>query len=286
MLEWYYQEIVLPGRQPVFLSFVAFVITLISTRAIVRMIRAGKGPFGNVSTGDVHVHHVVPGIVLMGVGGLIGLSASGAGMLKNVAGILFGMGCALVLDEFALILHLDDVYWEKEGRLSVEATSLALIIMLMAVTVAAPNSQELPPEYNTPGYQWAAAGMFILFWVIPVGFTLLKGKLFTAAVAIAGVGVVFAWIGAARVAKPGSVWAKARYAPDGKKMVKAQRRAHNEARRMAPIRDGWARLVYGFDGTEKSIKEGGRHAAEAAPDHVVEAVPDTTPDATPSTSDR
>lgn len=279
MLDWYQQEIVAPGRQPVFLSFVAFLVTLIATRAIVRMIRAGKGPFGNVSTGDVHVHHVVPGIVLMGIGGLIGLSASGAGMLKNLAGILFGMGCALVLDEFALILHLDDVYWEKEGRLSIEATSLALIIMLMAVTVAAPNNQELPPELDTPATQWAAAGLFVLFWVFPVGVTLLKGKLFTAAIAIAGIGIVFAWVGAIRVAKPGSPWARARYAPEGKKMAKAQRRLLGEQRRMTPIRNGWARLVYGFDGSEKSIKEGGRQAV-TAPTEPVEPTEPTPPTAT------
>jgi hypothetical protein len=264
MLQWYQDEVVFTGRQPVFLAFVAFLLTLVATRVIVRMIRAGKGPFRNVDTGGVHVHHVIPGIILMGIGGLMGMSASGAGILKDLAGILFGMGCALVLDEFALILHLDDVYWEKEGRLSVEAASVAMVVMLMAVVVAAPNNQELPSEFDTPAIQWLSAALFAVFWVAPAGVCLLKGKIFTAAVSLTGIGLFLVWIGSMRVAKPASPWARARYAEGSKKMIKAQRRKAAEDRRTAPIRNAWARLVFGFDGTEVAKAEGGREAQALA----------------------
>lgn len=267
MVNWYQTEIVMTGKQPVFLALVAFVITLFATRFIVRMIRAGKGPFRNVDTGDVHIHHVIPGIVLMGIGGLVGLSASGAGLLKDLAGIMFGMGCALVLDEFALILHLEDVYWEKEGRLSVQATSIAIVVMLAAVLVASPNRNEVPEQlpdgisHNL--FQFITIMLFVIFWVLPVAVCLLKGKIFTAAIAVLGPGLIFAWIGSIRVGKPGSPWARSKYAPDSKKMAKAQRRREAEERRVAPIRRAWEKGIFGFDGTEKSIKEGGRQAQQA-----------------------
>lgn len=264
MLAWYQAEIVEPGRQPVFLAFVAFLLTLVATRVIVRMIRAGKGPFRNVDTGGVHVHHVIPGIVLMGVGGLIGMSASGAGVLKDLAGLLFGMGCALVLDEFALILHLDDVYWEKEGRLSVEAASVAMVVMVMALLVAAPNHHEAQSEFDAPIYQWLSAALFIVFWVAPVGVCLLKGKIFTAAISLTGIGLFLAWIGSMRVGKPGSPWARAKYPEGSKKMAKARRRKAAEDRRTAPIRNVWAHMVFGFDGTEVAKAEGGREAQALA----------------------
>ena len=267
MVNWYQSEIVLTGKQPVFLALIAFVITLFATRFIVRMIRAGKGPFRNVDTGDVHIHHVIPGIVLMGIGGLVGLSASGAGILKDFAGILFGMGCALVLDEFALILHLEDVYWEKEGRLSVQATSIAIVVMLAAVLVAAPNRNEVPEQlpdgisHNV--YSLITTVLFIIFWVMPVAVCLLKGKVFTAAIAVLGFGIIFAWVGSVRVGKPGSPWARSKYAEDSKKMAKAKKRKEAEERRTAPIMRVWEKGVFGFDGTEKSIKEGGRYAQQA-----------------------
>ena len=264
MLSWYQSEIVETGRQPVFLAFVAFLLTLVATRVIVRMIRAGKGPFRNVDTGGVHVHHVIPGIVLMGIGGLVGMSASGAGVLKDAAGIMFGMGCALVLDEFALILHLDDVYWEKEGRLSVEAASVAMVVMLMALLVAAPNRDDGPSEFDAPVYQWLSAGLFIMFWVIPVGVCLLKGKIFTAAISLTGIGLFLAWIGSVRVGKPGSPWARAKYPEGSKSLAKAQRRKLAEDRRTAPIRNAWAHTVFGFDGTEVAKAEGGREAQALA----------------------
>ena len=86
MWHWYQNAIIAPGKQPVFAALVAFIVTPIATRIIVRMIRAGRGPFGNVSSGDVHIHHVIPGIVLLGIGGLIGLASSRVGPPRWWAG--------------------------------------------------------------------------------------------------------------------------------------------------------------------------------------------------------
>lgn len=92
------------------------------------MIRAGKGPFRNVTPGGVHVHHVVPGSLLMTVGGFTALAGSGHGWGSGIAAVLFGSGAGLVLEEFALILHLHDVYWTKEGTQSVEVVVITVAL--------------------------------------------------------------------------------------------------------------------------------------------------------------
>ncbi len=264
MWDWYRSAIIETGRQPVLFAFIAFVLTLLTTRIIVRLIRAGKGPFGNVSAGGLHVHHVVPGIILMGIGGLIGLASSAQGPLPLLAGLLFGAGAALVLDEFPLILHLEDVYWEQEGRLSVEVTTLAIVVLGTAVLVAQPNVSLIPPSEATPALQFVEAMVFTVFWIIPVAITLLKGKVFTAAVSLPI--PIFAYVGMIRLAKPTSPWAIRRY--DGKKMAIATARHQRHEERIAPWKDAWSRSIFGFgDSPAKSDdpKATAAPAAEAKP---------------------
>jgi len=259
--DWYREAIIDTGRQPVFFAFVAFVVTLVATRTIVRLIRAGKGPFGNVSAGGVHVHHVVPGIVLMTIGGLIALAASRAGPLPLVAGLLFGAGAALVLDEFPLILHLEDVYWEKEGRLSVEATTIAMVLFGLAVMVAAPNAEALPSEFDEPRYQFALAVAFVFTWMIPVTITLLKGKIVTAVLALAFPPI--AYVGMIRLARPGSPWAMHRYRNAPNKRAEARTREERLDARTKPIRDLWARAIYGF-GSDSQAGQGSPENTDGA----------------------
>src|SRR6201990_1302959 len=93
---------------PLLVCFAAFVITFLATRTITRMIRAGRGPFhDNVSGSGVHIHHAVPGIVVLTAGAFIAVATSATGSAwAIVAALLVGVGTSLVLDEFALILHL------------------------------------------------------------------------------------------------------------------------------------------------------------------------------------
>ncbi|MEU9007418.1 hypothetical protein, partial [Streptomyces sp. NPDC048551] len=121
---WWYRNILEPGKLPLLLALSAFVLTFAVTRVITRMIRAGKGPFRNVTPGGLHVHHAVPGVILMTLGGFTAIAGGRSGWGTCVAAGLFGMGTGLVLDEFALILHLSDVYWSKEGTISVEVVIL------------------------------------------------------------------------------------------------------------------------------------------------------------------
>lgn len=125
-------------RERLFLSSVSFFSTFAATRAITHAIRDGVGPFHNLSVGGRHFHHLVFGITgLLGTGYLWLLEVDtskktkGTGKargtddaLAKFTSILYGGSSALTLDEFALWLDLEDVYWTKQGRASVDAVVL------------------------------------------------------------------------------------------------------------------------------------------------------------------
>jgi hypothetical protein len=92
-------------------------------RGITHLIRAGIGPFNNVSSGGLHIHHLVWGILLLLVVGYVWLIEAGttSSLLSSITAILYGVGAALALDEFALWLNLQDVYWTGPGRESIDA---------------------------------------------------------------------------------------------------------------------------------------------------------------------
>jgi hypothetical protein len=206
------------NKLPLLLCVIAFILTFVITRIIVRMIRSGRGPFSDNSVGGVHIHHVVPGIILMIVGGLLAIGGVGPGW-DNTAGVIFGVGLALVLDEFALILHLQDVYWKEEGRLSVDAVFVLAGVMMLLLIANSPFGINVNREQT-------ALRIFLLF-VIAIDLTMAaicaaKGKLGTA---VAGVAVPFlAYVGAIRVARPNSPWAKRAYGKHPNRMAKAQKR--------------------------------------------------------------
>jgi hypothetical protein len=118
-----------PRRERMFLSSASFFVTFAAVRGIVSAIRSGKGPFRDVSTGGVHIHHLVWGILLVLLVSYGWLLQFGTGLderrrwMRSTA-IAYGVGSALTLDEFALWLHLEDVYNTPEGRKSVDAVIL------------------------------------------------------------------------------------------------------------------------------------------------------------------
>jgi hypothetical protein len=110
-------------RERLFLASVAFLITFASVRLITTMIRAGTGPFHNITAGTTHIHHLVWGIVVLLIVGYVWLFEVGvtSGWVASLTALAFGVGAALTLDEFALWLNLQDVYWENQGRVSIDA---------------------------------------------------------------------------------------------------------------------------------------------------------------------
>lgn len=116
-------------RERMFLASLSFLATFGLTRAITHLSRGRPEPFA-ILIGDTHVHHLVWGILLLLAVGYIWLIQVGTGMngssarLGRLTAALYGAGAALTLDEFALWLHLEDVYWERQGRASIDAVML------------------------------------------------------------------------------------------------------------------------------------------------------------------
>jgi hypothetical protein len=109
-----------PGQRSALLSWLAFTATFGAVRGITYSIKDGKGPFGNLSVGGEHLHHYMWGIGLVaGVGG-IAVHGDEAHRGHPLVALSYGAGLALIVDEFALLLDLKDVYWAKQGRISVD----------------------------------------------------------------------------------------------------------------------------------------------------------------------
>ena len=108
------------GQQSALISWLAFTGTFGGVRGITHAIKDGKGPFRNMSPGGEHLHHYMWGIgMLTGVGAV---AVRGTESLRRhpVTAVVYGVGLALIADEFALLLDLKDVYWAKQGRISVD----------------------------------------------------------------------------------------------------------------------------------------------------------------------
>jgi hypothetical protein len=122
-------------RERLFLASIGFLVTFGIVRGITHLIRAGVGPFHNVSSGGLHIHHLVWGILILILVGYVWLIEQGVGSnwIASVTAILFGVGAALTLDEFALWLNLQDVYWTGTGRESIDA--VIIFISLLSVGI-------------------------------------------------------------------------------------------------------------------------------------------------------
>lgn len=204
---WWEREIVEPGKLPLFLCFVAFVLTFLVTRAITRLIRAGRGPFHDMSVGGQHLHHAVPGLCLLVLGAFTAIGAPPEAPWRELAAVAIGIGASLVLDEFALILNLEDVYWSEEGQLSVQAVVVATAYLGLALIGLHPLGVD---DVDTGELGLRLTGMVAVLVTLSLFLVcLLKGKYRTAifALFIPLVGLV----GAVRLARPGSRWARSRY---------------------------------------------------------------------------
>lgn len=227
MGSWFHQNFVEPGKVPMLLALVSFVLTFAITRMITRLIRAGKGPFRNVRPGGMHIHHVVPGVILMVIGGFGAVGSGRHGVGAAVWAVIFGMGAGLVLDEFALILHLDDVYWTEQGRKSVEIVVLAAALAFLVLSGYSPlGVDSLSPEERQDRASLVVSLAISLVFVV---VTLLKGKL---PMALVGVLVPpVAIIGALRLARPGSFWARRFYRRRHRARARMTLRAYHRDRR-------------------------------------------------------
>lgn len=211
-------QVIEEGRLPILLLLISFGATFAITRFITHSIRAERFQWlGNVEAGDTHIHHLVWGICLLIVSGLVAVALQPP---LEVTAIIFGIGAALTLDEFALWLHLDDVYWSERGRQSIDAVIVFVIVTGFMVIGVFPVSVETSGGFEDLAGLIVAQAIGLIFVVVCV----LKGKLIWAIF-----GIYFAPIAivtAARLARPESWWARSKYVGEKSGKLELSRRRY------------------------------------------------------------
>jgi hypothetical protein len=218
------QELNLRAGQAGFILLGAFLLSFVLIRISVRLMRSPKVPWwpGSIKTGGLHVHHLVFGIVMMLLFGFLAISVYLPNPWYDLVAAGFGVGAGLTLDEYALWLHLDDVYWAEEGRRSVDAVIIAAVVGGLILLGARPLSSS--DTSSTVG---------IVVAIVTV-LTLCTGALLKGRTMLGIFGLVFppaATWGLLRLARPGSPWARWRYKPDSRKLRRATARAEKQRRR-------------------------------------------------------
>ncbi|MCP9276451.1 hypothetical protein [Mycolicibacterium arenosum] len=218
-------------RLPLLCCLVAFILTFFVTRTIVRYIRATADSDAprkwwqprNIGHGGVHIHHVVFGVILVMVSGvtMVTLAVSGGVPEFTVAATFFGIGAALVLDEFALILHLQDVYWAEDGRTSVDAVFAAVAVAGLLVLGFNPLSFFDVGMWQDDHSLLARTTVILgaVFTLLLAVVVLLKGKVWTGLVGMFITPLLL--VGAARLSRPHAPWARWRYTTRPRKMHRA-----------------------------------------------------------------
>jgi hypothetical protein len=108
------------SQRSALLAWLAFTATFGAVRGITYSIRAGKGPFRNLSIGNEHLHHYLWGIGMVAGVGAIAVRGTDRQRRHPAVAVGYGSGLALIIDEFALLLDLKDVYWARQGRISID----------------------------------------------------------------------------------------------------------------------------------------------------------------------
>lgn len=194
-------------EQAVFLVLVGFLGSFAFIRMSTRIIRSESVSWwpGNIeSEGGVHVHHLVFGIVTMMAAGTLGFVSDGRTPYTEICALLFGVGVGLTIDEYALWVHLEDVYWEKEGRSSIDATVIAASLMLLIVLGVSPVVID---SSSTSALISSIVLTIIAFGCVAICFA--KGRVLHGTIGIFVAPVAF--YGASRIGKPRSAWARYRY---------------------------------------------------------------------------
>ena len=193
-----------------------------------RMIRAQvKWWPGNVTPGGLHIHHLVFGIVLMMLSGFLNFVLQPSSPWFEVLAGVFGVGVGLTLDEFALWLYLDDVYWSEEGRSSVDAVVFAAIIGGGVIVGFVP--------LDASGGSIVAIISSVVITLGICAIVALKGKVSSAVIGMFIPPV--AWVASIRLARPGSWWAKRRYPSGSSKLETAIERKARHDRRVRRFQD-------------------------------------------------
>jgi lysyl-tRNA synthetase class 2 len=220
--DFWNDQLVEHGRQWLFLVLLGFVGSFAFIRMSTRLMRSPRVPWwpGSIESSGVHLHHLVFGIVLMMAAGTISFAGFATDPIYGVCAVAFGIGVGLTIDEFALWVHLDDVYWAEEGRRSIDATVIAVAGLALILIGARPFNIDTG---STATIAASLSGLAVHFACVAICF--LKHRMVH--------GLVGLFLppldvyGAVRLGKPDSPWARRFYGErNPKKQAKAEQRFH------------------------------------------------------------
>jgi hypothetical protein len=272
------------SRQGLFLVLVGFLVSFGFIRLSTRLMRSPRVPWwpgSIVSDGGVHIHHLVFGIGLMIGAGTLGFWFFDTHPWLEVCALVFGIGVGLTIDEFALLVHLDDVYWSEEGRSSIDATVVAVAAMILIFLGVRPFDIATGTAADLIG-----SIVFALLVLGLVSICFAKQRLWHGAFGF----FIFplALYAAVRLGKPSSPWARWRYgARNPGKQAEAEERFRPD-RRTERLKNAFRDLVGGatkevFEAkmTERAARaeatvELRRRADQVAAAELREGAPDTS----------
>lgn len=256
MRDWLDREIIANGRLPLLFFLIGFLLAFLFIRISVRMIRAEvKWWPGNITPGGQHIHHVVFGVIAMfasGIG-LIAVYETATQATGAVLATFFGIGAALVLDEFALIFYLKDVYWSDQGRASVDAVFVALAVTGLLLLGFQPLELLDITEFREDTNVWFRAVLIVALLVnlAIAAVVILKGKIWTGLLGLFFFPVLL--VGAIRLSRPGAPWARWRYVRKPRKMRRAIEREKRFRRPMIRAKIYVQDLVAGKPSVEHAL---------------------------------
>ncbi|MGH2910918.1 MAG: hypothetical protein ACRDJ3_00415 [Solirubrobacteraceae bacterium] len=207
------------GQRDGFILLGSFLASFLFIRTSARLIRNPKITWwpGSVETkGGLHLHHLVWGIVLILLSGFLNFALEPGSPGSEILAALFGIGAGLTLDEFALWVHLEDVYWSREGRSSIDAVVVATLLGGLIVLGIAPF------DLSNRASPISSIVAVIVIDLIFSTLAILKGK---PILGLLGVFIpLMSIVGTVRLAAPRSPWARWRYPPGGHRMARSEAR--------------------------------------------------------------
>jgi hypothetical protein len=248
--DFWNDQLVAHDRQWLFLVLVGLVGSFAFIRMSTRLMRSPRVPWwpgSVVSDSGVHLHHLVFGIVAMMVAGTISFAGFAVSPIYEICAFLFGVGMGLTIDEFALWVHLDDVYWAREGRTSIDAA----VIAAGALGLLLLGTRPFEIDSRDAG-QLIASVIAVAVLLAVVAICLAKRRV------VHGVAGIFifplAIYAASRIGKPRSPWARRFYGERNLgKQAKAERR-FAAGRRTDRFKESFRDAVGGVTKTEYEAK--------------------------------
>jgi hypothetical protein len=270
--DFWNDQIVAEEKQGLFLVLVGFLLSFAFIRMSTRLMRSPRVPWwpgSVVSESGVHLHHLVFGIVTMMVAGAVGFTVLGDSPYAEICAFAFGVGAGLTIDEFALWVYLEDVYWSEQGRVSIDATVIAAAAMGLILLGFTPFTFETGSLDETIGSLVSAV---IVLGAVVICFA--KQRLLHGTVGF----FVFpvALYGAVRLGKPSSPWGRRRYGERNPEKEAAAEDRFRPERRTERFKNAFRDIVGGKPSegvatATQEVRAAGREAVEEVR-HGVERV--------------